>query len=139
MGCSVPFTRHGFGPSEWMSVAKIIVYGWNICEYFPCHLSVSFMEIAISGKSQSGNLLEDFLHNLLNEEATALKSALKHYDSYPAEDITDMLDTYGCRTIPNKDNLAILLSEIALKQIIQAPAFVSECWSQVLDVLDKIA
>ncbi|KAJ8047916.1 hypothetical protein HOLleu_00033 [Holothuria leucospilota] len=139
MGCSVkvPFIRHDFGVSEWVTVAKIMLYGWNICGYFPSQLSVSFLEISISGKIGSGNLLEDFLSYLSDQEATILKSALQDFNSYPADDITDVLDTYGCRTIPNKDNLRTLLSEIAHKEIIQAPAFVSECWSKVLDVLDK--
>lgn len=65
----VPCVRHDHGKKEWESVARILVYGVKVANYFPVELSCGFIACVLFPEDC---VSEDFL--------------LKSFEQYIAED-----------------------------------------------------
>ena len=49
-------------------------------------------------------------------------------DEKDNEDLLELLDRFGCRSLPTRENIKSLLTEVAHKEIIQKPQYVADCW-----------
>ncbi|CAC5399941.1 unnamed protein product [Mytilus coruscus] len=123
----VLFLRHDFGDEEWRAVAKIVVFGWARQGYFPIQLSLPFVQQCNFG-FYSADLLEGFYKDLPEHERVCLQMSLSDFTKVDEYDFVDILDSHGVRHLPNQLNIARIIMEIAHKEIIQTPTFVSKCW-----------
>ncbi|MGH0169277.1 UNVERIFIED_CONTAM: hypothetical protein FKN15_009410 [Acipenser sinensis] len=105
--------------------------------YWPIKLSKTFIhhclfpELAISNVQ----ILDDFYAFIAVQDKEIFQSALVDFSSVDYEDVIEALNTHDCRTRIKESNLLAVLLEIAGKEIIQTPTFVSDCWRDILQEL----
>jgi len=51
------------------------------------------------------------------------------------DDILELLSSYKCFKLPSKDNIKVLLTELAHQEIIQKPTYVAQCWYPIMSAL----
>ena len=131
----VPNLRHDFQSSEWTAIGRVIVKGYLDLGYFPCMLSKAFMASAFFNENAVSEemLLHSFLRYVAKDEMEVITAVLKGESGLEDnEGLLDLLDRFGCRKLPTKENVRYLLLEIAHKEIIQSPIcgrLVEECTS----------
>ena len=47
------------------------------------------------------------------------------------EELLDLLEQFGCRKFPTRENIMSLILEVAHKEIIQKPQYMADCWDGV--------
>lgn len=52
-------------------------------------------------------------------------------DDKDDEDLLELLDRFGCRSLPTKENIDSLILEVAHKEIIQKVQYVADCWHAI--------
>ncbi|MGH0121284.1 UNVERIFIED_CONTAM: hypothetical protein FKN15_073610 [Acipenser sinensis] len=80
-------------------------------------------------------ILDDFYAFIAVQDKEIFQSALVDFSSVDYEDVIEALNTHDCRTRIKESNLLAVLLEIADKEIIQTPTFVSDCWRDILQEL----
>lgn len=140
----VPFLRHDFQSEQWTAVGRIIVKGYEDLGYFPVMLNKAFVISAIFDEKAVSDdiLLQSFNHYLSPSEEQVVREALGRPDDEWIRDDTDdeedkdkelveLLDRFGCRQFPTKENIKSLVLEVAHKEIIQQAQYVADCWDGV--------
>lgn len=128
----VPALRHDFQLSEWTAIARIIVKGLGDLEYFLVILSKAFLAGVIFSESQVAEeiLLLSFYRCIAKDEEETLHQALHEGDI--SEEFIDLLDRFGCRKIPTKENAMNVILELAHKEIVQKPQYIADSWKDIL-------
>ncbi|KAL7401028.1 hypothetical protein ABVT39_021651 [Epinephelus coioides] len=122
----VPSLSPKWQKEEWKSVGRILAKGLKDHGYFPFRLAQAFTAAVIFGEhSVSPDLLVDSLMLYLSQSerdllSTALQEAVVGDDE---EELLDLMDRMGVRTVPSQDNLRAVLVQVAHKQIIQHPKY----------------
>ncbi|XP_049424839.1 uncharacterized protein LOC125884090 [Epinephelus fuscoguttatus] len=122
----VPSLSPKWQKEEWKSVGKILAKGLKDHGYFPFRLAQAFTAAVVFGEhSVSPDLLVDSLMLYLSQSerdllSTALQEAVVGDDE---EELLDLMDRMGVRTVPSQDNLRAVLVQVAHKQIIQHPKY----------------
>ncbi|CAK6980275.1 uncharacterized protein LOC113745761 [Scomber scombrus] len=130
----VPSLAPKWQEEEWKSVGRILAKGLKDHGYFPSRLAQAFTAAVIFGEhSVSPNLLFDSLMLYLSQSerdllSTALQEAVVGDDE---EELLDLMDRMGVRTVPKKDNLRAVLVQVAHKQMIQHPKYALDNISEV--------
>ncbi|KAK3101443.1 hypothetical protein FSP39_005144 [Pinctada imbricata] len=131
----IPILRHDMGECEWTSVARIFVEGYKILKFFPIQISPLFLEDCVYGFCPEG-LITEFLEYIPESERRILRQAIDDIQTVASEDslsdLIDILETHECRIFPTEANITAIIHEIAHKEIIQEPKFVSDCWSKIM-------
>lgn len=131
----VPFLRNDYQSDQWTAVARIVVKGYEDLGYFPVMLSQAFVISVMFGEGAVSNdiLLQSFKRYLapIDEEVicTALTNDKEQFSDN--EDLVELLDRFGCRSMPTSDNIKSLVMEVAHKEIIQHPQYVADCWEGI--------
>ncbi|KAM4562116.1 uncharacterized protein PAE49_010719 isoform 1-T2 [Odontesthes bonariensis] len=121
----VPSLSPKWQEEEWKSVGRILAKGLKDHGYFPFRLAQAFTAAVTFGEhSVSPDLLFDSLMLYLSQSerdllSTALQEAVVGDDE---EELLDLMDRMGVRTVPTQDNLRAVLVQVAHKQMIQHPA-----------------
>ncbi|KAJ7352792.1 hypothetical protein OS493_033853 [Desmophyllum pertusum] len=151
MSCSlgergrVPFLRHDFQADEWAAVGRIISKGYLDLGYFPVMLSKAFFISAMLGEKAVSDeiLLQSFNEYLAPiEEQVVCEALSRPEDAWNCGDkdaeeheedkeLTELLDRFGCRKLPTKENIKSLILEVAHKEIIQKAQYVADCWNDI--------
>jgi hypothetical protein len=134
----VPALVHTMTPEHWKSVASIIAVGYVQESYFPVELAIPFWDCCMTSMTTSADdddLLHAFLLYVSDAEKDILVKALTEFDDVCLDDLTDTLDAYNVRVIPSKENISDIVHQVAHREIIQAPAYVAECWKEVFQTL----
>lgn len=122
----VPSLSPKWQEEEWKSVGRILAKGLKDHGYFPFRLAQAFTAAVIFGEhSVSADLLFDSLMLYLSQSerdllSTALQEAVVGDDE---EELLDLMDRMGVRTVPTQDNLRAMLIQVAHKQMIQQPKY----------------
>ena len=135
MGSSVkvPITTHQMQKGEWEAVAKVLIIGYKQEGYFPINLSRVFLERCISMLAHSDKeVLAEFLATLPEMDKEVCEMALKDYDTVDEDELMEIFSTYEARVLPRRETIEQILGEISHLTIFQKPAFISECWSPLL-------
>ncbi|KAK6472735.1 hypothetical protein HHUSO_G28534 [Huso huso] len=133
----VPCLRHDLGREEWKAIGRVLAFSWTTMGYWPIKLSKTFIhhclfpELAIYNEQ----LLDDFYAFIAVQDKEIFQSALVDFSSVDYEDVIEALNTHDCRSRIKESNLLAVLLEIAGKEIIQTPTFVSDCWRDILQEL----
>lgn len=134
----VPAIVHTMTSERWKAVGSVIALGYKQANYFPIELAVPFWESCINGLAfafDSTELVNSFLQYVPDCERDVLELALKNFESVSTEDLMDTMECYAVRVVPTEDNLHDVLSQIAHRELVQAPAFVAECWQEIVSSL----
>ncbi|KAM7406967.1 hypothetical protein PAMA_002936 [Pampus argenteus] len=122
----VPSLSPKWQEEEWKSVGRILAKGLKDQGYFPFRLAQAFTAAVIFGEhSVLPDLLFDSLMLYLGQSerdllSTALQEAVVGDDE---EELLDLMDRMGVRTVPTPDNLKAVLVQVAHKQMIQHPKY----------------
>ncbi|KAL7403327.1 hypothetical protein ABVT39_027824 [Epinephelus coioides] len=131
----VPSLSPKWQKEEWKSVGRILAKGLKDHGYFPFRLAQAFTAAVIFGEhSVSPDLLVDSLMLYLSQSerdllSTALQEAVVGDDE---EELLDLMDRMGVRTVPSQDNLRAVLVQMAHKQIIQHPKYALDNIAEVV-------
>ncbi|CAC5424872.1 unnamed protein product [Mytilus coruscus] len=126
----VPILRHDMQKIEWTAIAYILVNGFKTVNYFPVQICKACFEDALFGVPYA-NLVNDFFRFVPKTDKVALEKAFNHFQDSDLGDLIDVLETYDCKRYPSQDNIKNIIQEIAHKEIIQQPKFVTDCWKSV--------
>lgn len=133
----VPTLRHDFQCHEWTSIGRIIAKGKLDLGYFPIMLSPAFIISVLFGEKEvcEETLLNSFYRYLPPGDEVLVREAFKASegeDAFDDEELIDLLDRYGCRKRPTKENVRALILELAHKELIQRPQYIADCWHVLL-------
>lgn len=133
----VSFIRHDYNRDKWQSVARILVKGFTESSYFPLRLCKVFMGCALNDESlvTVPMLLSSFKSYISKNEAEIVEKALSKELAADDPDLLDFLSNFDCRRVVTPDNIEDIIVELAHKELIQKPKYVSDCWSEVLSKL----
>lgn len=128
----IPMTRHDM-TDTWKIVAKVMVLGYNVGGYFPIMLAKPFMKHCLGQEVKSDDLWETFLQCITNEEKNIAEQAMQDFSSVDGSDEwLDFLDAHEVKILVSETNCKKTLHEVAHKEIIQDPAYISDCWNEEL-------
>ncbi|KAM9717484.1 uncharacterized protein ACNS7B_021134 [Menidia menidia] len=130
----VPFLRHDFCAATWKAVGRILLKGFQDCQYLPIKLAPPFLEEMFYGEVHS-DLTRSFLMYVSTQEQDVLKHALDHFDTVDDDDLLEVLDRYECRKRVTAATLPDILAEISHKELVQKSMFVIDCWREVTQPL----
>ncbi|CAI5686053.1 unnamed protein product [Oreochromis niloticus] len=128
----VPFIRHDFPAEKWKAVGRILLKGYQECQYFPNKLAIPFLEQVLFSGVYS-DLKAHFLQFVSSQECDVLMEAVKNFSAVDLDDLVEVLDSYGCRKRITAETLPTILDEIAHKELVQKPMFVIDCWREIID------
>jgi hypothetical protein len=89
------------------------------------------MEETIYGHTHT-SLTGAFLTYVDKDEREVIERALNDFQAIDTDELVSVLDSYDCRKLLTKDNIHVVIEEIAHKQLIQTPMFVIDCWRTVI-------
>ena len=124
-----PRLKHTLHEEDWIAICRILVFGYKACGYYPIKLATSFMLNCFGRSVSEETVLNDFMNSTCDRDLiiNAKEGRLEEFD-----DLIDFLDDYECTVVPNEKNVINVLNEIAHKEIIQKPAYISKCWKPIL-------
>ncbi len=107
------------------------------CNYFPITLSPIFVADCLFGEESISRdfLLNSFYEFVPNDEAELFKKAICPEFDLNDEEFLDVLSSYKCHKIPTKDNISLIIGQLAHQELIQKPRFVSNCMAPILNHL----
>ena len=131
----VPVIVHTMGMDNWKAVGKVIVVGFRQVGHFPIQMAPPFLHSCLYGNNAAvddKDLLDSFLLYVSPTDRKVLIRALEEFDTMDVEEVIDALEDYQAKKVPTSSNLKGLLLELAHKELIQKPAFVSDVWRPLL-------
>ena len=133
----VPSIRHDYQKSEWLSVARIIAFGFKEENYFPLFLSRAFMASCLYGEEALTKecLLDSFNSYVSKDEQETVKKCLQGEIDPEDDDVLDLLSSYKCYRKPSKENIQVILEELAHQELVQKPRYIANAWSVELQSL----
>lgn len=130
----VPLLSSRWQEEEWKLVGRILVKGFQDHGYFPSRLAPAFTVALIFGEhSVSHDLLfESLLFYISPEERDLVnKALLEDLLGEEQEELLDLLDRMGAKSIPTRENLKAILLNLGHKLIIQQPKYALDKMSEV--------
>ena len=133
----VPALSPKMDMGRWKSIGCILAMGYYTQGYIPTQLSPAFMNFAMTGKEQKKeNLLDKYLKYLSDTESLLIDEALRDFDEVNHDDLIDFFCDHGHVSIPTEENFRVLLGDVAHKELLQAPAYIAECWRKKLKLIE---
>ena len=117
---------------QWTAVAVVIEMGYREEAVFPIRLAQPFMQQAIFGRCNNGELVDAFLKFVPEMDRMVLRDALNDYASVDEEDLLDVMDRYNVKRLVTADSVASIVHEVAHKELVQTPMCVADCFHKVL-------
>ena len=101
--------------------------------YFPFLLSNVFITSMLFGEDavSEDSLITSFKQYVANDEAQILSDVLESNRNPDNEDVINFIGRFGCRKLPNSDNIRFIFLEMAHKELIQKPQYVADCWAPI--------
>ena len=78
------------------------------------------------------DFMESFKLYIEHSQQDILQTALNNFDAADKEELFEFLEQYECRVNPTRENIKDVILQIAHKQLVQAPAFISQTWTPIL-------
>lgn len=137
----VPCIRHDYSRCDWEAVARILVKGFRTCQYLPLLLSKTYLSYVLFGEPSVSdmNLIQSFMQYISADERRIIDKCLSEEMDFENQDesdeLLDVLEVFDCRSRITKENVKVIIKEIAHKEIIQKPQYVTECWKDIVQAL----
>ena len=138
-GERVPFIRHDFQRKEWEAIARILLTGYKVHQYFPLRLSKTFVASCLFGESavSDGMLLESFMQYVSADERKVVEKCVNGEIEAEDEELAELLTNFECKRAVTKSTVLKTLIEVAHKELVQRPQYVSDCWKQIVTTLTE--
>lgn len=133
----VPSVRHDYQKDQWVSIARIIVFGFQSHKYFPIFLSKAFVATCLFGEDvlTKESLLDAFSSYTSTDEEETMRKCLKGEIAVDDEDLLDLLSSYKCYRQPTLDGMQKIFEELAHQELVQKPKYIAVAWSPHLQPL----
>lgn len=133
----VPCIRHDYQRDEWLSISRIIVFGFCNQRYFPIFLSRAFIASCMYGEDALTRkcLLDSFCIYVSKDEQEIIKKCLEGEIDVNDEDLLDLLSSYKCYRLPTQESIKSILEELAHQELVQKPKYITMAWSPQLEAL----
>ena len=138
----VPFIRHDYNRLDWEAIARVLLKGYRMCQYLPLLLSKTFLSYVLFGESSISDpsiLIQSFMQYISADERRIIDKCLSGDLDFENEDefkeLLDVLKMYDCRSRVTQENIKKVIQEIAHKEIIQKPQYVTDCWKDIVQTL----
>ena len=137
----VPSIRHDYQKNEWQAIARILVFGYKAAEYFPVSLSSAFLASCLFGEEtiSSDFLLTSFRGHITADERELFDKVVSGgFEKDDEADVLEFLGNYNAYRRPTKDNILVIIAELAHQELIQRPRYIAQCWAPILrELKDK--
>ena len=80
-------------------------------------------------------LLTSFSYYVTADDRDVLSNCLSDEFDCQDDDLLQLLSSYKCFKLPTKDNIKVLLVELAHQEIIQKARYVAQCWAPIISNL----
>lgn len=130
----VPYIRHDFDRSKWEAVGRILVKGYTDSQYFPHKISKAFIAGCLFGEGSITRemLQESFMRYVSPSESSLIEGCLADSITCDNDEMLDFLSAFDCKRKVTNSNIIEIMGEIAHKEIVQKPQYVSDCWQPIL-------
>ena len=120
--------RHDHEICEWVSVARILTFGFKEEGYFPLFLSRAFIATSLFGDNSitAECLLDSFKAYISKDEQEMMNKCLSGDFDPKDEDVLDLLSSYNCYRNPTKENIRLTLEELAHQELLQKPRYIAD-------------
>lgn len=137
----VPSVRHDYQLEEWEAVGKVLVYGYCEIMYFPVTLSGVFMGSCLFEESTISDsfLLEAFLSYIGKDEAETLRKCTEGELDANDDEVLEVLSSYKCYKNPTKENVKLIITQLAHQELVQKPKYISNCWKPIISSLKSFS
>jgi len=137
----VPSVRHDYQHQEWEAIGKILVYGYREIKYFPVTLSGVFMGSCLFEESAipESSLLEAFYLYIGKDEAEALRKCNEWELDANDDEVLEVLSSYKCYKNPTKENVELIITQLAHQELVQKPKYISNCWKPIVSSLKSFS
>ena len=125
MTCPNPDGMQSLELSRWDTHKKKI---------FPVLLAKPFIKSCLA--MPASDLMGDFLKHIPEVDRTIIEEALKYINGVDSDELFDVLERHEVKVLVNADNINRVICEVAHKELVQAPSFVSKCWQPALHDLN---
>jgi hypothetical protein len=101
-------------------------------------IALPFWDTCLKGlscKIDQSDLIKSFLEFVPDTDKGTLQNALSDFESVSVEDLMEALEPYSVRVVSSKSNIHDVVAEVAHRELVQAPAYVAECWQDILNSL----
>lgn len=123
----VPALNPKWQAEEWTAIGRILLKGLTDANFYPVQFASAFSIALIHGENAVTPkiLMDSFLHYLNKTDRDLIELAIgdniKTDDDQ--DDLLDLLDRFGSKTIPNVEGRKPLFLQIAHKELIQKPKY----------------
>ena len=133
----VPHIRHDLQKREWQAIARVILYGYKMVQYFPLNLSQLFITSCLFGEESLNRefLLRSFRLHVAGDDREVLGMCLSKDFNATDEDVLEFLSMWKCYKVPTQENIESIIFELAHKELVQRPRYVVNCWLPILKSL----
>lgn len=130
----VPYIRHDFDRNKWEAVARILVKGYTESQYFPHKISKTFLAVCLfREESITWEMLQDsFKRYVSHSETKLIEGCLANTIACDSDEMLDFFSAFDCKRKVTPSNVAEIMREVAHKEIVQKPQYVSDCWQPIL-------
>lgn len=100
--------RHDFQSTEWESVERIVVKGYQQLKFFPLKLNKAFFVAALFGEGDvTDELLLNSFHGYVSQDERDLVNLAidNKLTEQQQEEWREFLDRFGCKFLPRPDQL----------------------------------
>ena len=127
----IPFIRHDYQRVQWEAVGRILVAGYQSCQYFPLQLSITFVAYCLFGAAvvTDAMLIDSFKRYVCDTEREVIEKCLKGEIEENDDALLKLLNELECKKVVKKDSIVKIVTKTAHKEIIQRPQYVVESWS----------
>ena len=84
-------------------------------------------------------LLEAFSLYISKDEAETLKQCKEGKLEANDDDILEVLSSYKCFKSPTKENIELIITQLAHQELVQKPRYISNCWKPVITSLKSFS
>lgn len=123
----VPALNPKWQAEEWTAIGRILLKGLTDANFYPVQFAPAFSIALIYGENAvtPKNLMDSFLQylNKTDRDLVELAVAGNITADDDQDDLLDLLDRFGSKSVPNVEGLKPLFLQIAHKELVQKPKY----------------
>ncbi|XP_028398699.1 uncharacterized protein LOC114522251 [Dendronephthya gigantea] len=133
----VPSIRHDYQKDQWVSIARVLVFGFRSHKYFPIFLSKAFLITCLFGEDvlTKETLFDSFSSYMSTDENDTMQKSLKGEIAVDDDDLLDLLSSYKCYRQPAENSMQKIFEELAHQELVQKPKYIADAWGPYLQPL----
>lgn len=108
---------------DYVALGRILHHGYILTGYFPTRIAKACMLQAICNEASEDCIVQSFVNTLPPKQKEIVCQALgsSSYDTFPMDDICDILEDHGSARLPSFGNLHAIIQEISAVELLSKP------------------